>query len=198
MKAIRIVLVVMAFSAAMNGQSKKIEIYDLIRNFAPGAGAKGSGFVWQGVSGGDKKAKAVWGKQGKVNLLLDGKPLSCTNMDQKQYVCKWILTLAKNKQRYSEFTLSTEEFEINNPDEAVKLLFGEHSSYFTLERKCIEGASVWSRTYRVVLPGKKILWMYMNWESASATYSQYQASGIMSRFYMVFYLDRKKMEANCD
>jgi len=207
MKKIIIAIIFANSFIVANGQ-KQTESFELVKLLLPDSSATAKMFGWNCTA--EINAAVKWlaaapklygkdfSKEGKVNILLNGKPMVCEdNIGGSKHPCKWTVVLAGKKQGYSSFSLGAADFPVEEPGKEIAYLFPKNKGSFTFIKDCMEGAIMWSRLYKVTIPGKKTCWLMVEYESMSATASQYETSGIANTIGFTFYFDKAEAESKC-
>lgn len=208
MKKIIISAIIMVGAFMSNAQTKKIELIDLVKNYLPDASVAANSLSW--TNGKDAAGAVKWQsinptasgrymvKYGSAAVLILGKPMTCVDeISEKKSSCKWQVSLTGTKTGYTSFSISTDNFPVNDPEKFLKTLFGEGASAFSLYKNCMEGAMFWSRALKVAIPGKKQVWMLMEKEALAGTAMQYESSGVSNNFRLTFYFDKKDVDNQC-
>lgn len=193
-----IALTLLALNA--KGQTKNVELYDLLRMFAPDSASSLTTNNWKTGAGADSPVK--WknsnpiqqGKQmvksGDVNMLINGKPSKCivlNGMEGETKPCKWSITLSGQHNGYDTWAAGTFDFDEGDHTRLIENLFGKKLLKATLVKKDEMGASMWNYLYEIKMPGKRKFYLMIDFAAGGA------ASGFGSSFTLICSADKSKV-----
>lgn len=153
-----IMIPLLMFCIFANAQTKNIELYDLVKMFAPDSLEKPNYATLQTYAN----------KQNQVSILINGKMVQ-PNEDLLLDKINWIAYLNQTKTIYSIQATGFQFTENANP---IISLFGKSNLSTTSLKKCInkDDEKIWTEFYKIKIAGKKIIWVKIE---ASAAYGPY-------------------------
>ncbi|MEO6683486.1 MAG: hypothetical protein ABIN48_11755 [Ginsengibacter sp.] len=210
-------LLIMLFLFQPVFAQSKTELFDLIKKMIPDEDQPGQGMPWntsadinQSIKWNSSLPKSnqvynssgkqieLWRKDGTARILLNGKDFLCENrVEGKKHSCNWSFSLFGAKTVYQGFFINVTDFPIDDPIQAIDMLFKENASVFQRYKKCIEGAVMWQDLYKVTIPGKRTVWMMVQFESLSATGPQYNNTKTDNTFTLGIYFNKEETDAEC-
>lgn len=150
------------------------------------------------VYGTDGKKMEQWRKEGNGRILLNGVDFTCENrVEGIKHPCLWEMSLFGSSKGYSGFYVNNTDFPIDDQATAIDMLFREKAGYFRRINKCVEGAVMWQDLYTLKIPGKKSVWLLIQFESLSATGGQYNHTKTDNLFTLAFYFKKEDIPVEC-
>lgn len=158
MKKILSLLAMVSIAIMANAQTKSIELYDLIKLFAPDSAGTGDYVLLQSYTD----------KQHHVNILINGKPVKPDD-DLLLDKISWTANLNPKKTIYSLQAIGFQLAENANPATA---LFGKAPVQATFLKQCInkEDKKMLTVFNKIKMTGKKPIWIRIE---TSASYGPY-------------------------
>ena len=139
-----------------------------------------------------------WTKEGNGRILLNGKDFTCENrVEGIKHTCRWEFSFYGSKTGYTDFYVNNVDFPIDDQDKAIDMLFRAKATFFQKIKKCVEGAVMWQDLYTVRIPGKRPVWLLIQFESLSATGGQYNHTKTDNLFTLAFYFNRVDIPVEC-
>lgn len=200
-KIIYLACCLFALQITAAAQSKKTELLDLIKTLAADSAATTETVAWPKTTTVKwatvlpKKEGKDFTKAGVANVLVKGKSIKCQGMNDDGGPCTWGVNLTGTKAGYKSFAIAADNLHIENDIDMIDYFFGKNKIKARLIKKDIESSLFWNYTYKLQMPGKKDLWMTINYECQTSNAAQAQNSGFTDLFYLSFYGSESDLQA---
>lgn len=187
-------------ATAIYAQPKKTELLDLVKALSPDSNAVTTQMNWavtvpvKWEKPTPQKAGNNLIKSGTANLLVKGKSIQCEGVNGGG-LCKWDISLTGNKAGYTSFTIAAGNLQAQNDIDLIDYFFGKGKVKAKLLKKDTESSMFWNCQYKLQLPGKKGIWMKINYENLTSNAVQAENNNYTDAFWIDFYFSEKDLQA---
>jgi hypothetical protein len=180
-------------------QATKTELLDLIKTLVPDSASTATFISWPKTntvkwkSPLPKKEGNNYVKRGSAAVIVKGKNIKCQGVNDDGKPCKWDVILTGGKTGYTSFTIAADNLHVENDIDMIDYFFGKQKVKAQLLKKDIESFLFWNYDYKIQLPGKKDIWMRINYENLTSNAVQAENNNYTDAFYIDFYFSESAM-----